>query len=202
MLSRKAVCLWLLAGAVCVALAAGGAGLAQQSGPGEPAADPSIAGQPDVPMIAEGGGAVAVIGENPPPVKQALDQAQADIHRQAMLYDTLADRYARVRGEKPDPEMEQLLKEDAEMEARVQALVKQWHEQRDEKARAELRGQVEKLTEMHFGLRQHRRELELSRLEAQLERVRASIKKRSEVKDLIIQRRIARLLGEEDDLAF
>jgi hypothetical protein len=110
--------------------------------------------------------------------------------------------YATVAPQKPDPEMEELLKKDAEMEAQAQALVGQWHEQKDEKARGDLRSQVEKQAKEHFDLRQQRRELQLSRLEAQLERVRASIKKRSEVKDLIIQRRIARLLGEEDDLAF
>jgi hypothetical protein len=110
--------------------------------------------------------------------------------------------YAMAGPQKPDPEMEQLLKKDAEMEGQAQVLVKQWHEEKDETAKADLRSQVEKLTKEHFDLRQKRRELEVSRLEAQLERVRASIKKRSEVKDLIIQRRLARLLGEEDDLAF
>ena len=270
MLSRKAVCLWLLAGAVCVALAAGGAGLAQQPGPGAPAENPLIAAQPGGPLIDQGGG--AAIGGSLPPAKRPPEPFQAiaseEAGREAAIARAQADREAVGRQEpdramgvqvgqdggpvvqvpvvqvgaeggyggygvyggggrgavmygtreggvgapyrymyataaqKPDPEMEQLLKKDAEMEVQVQVLVKQWHEQKDEKVRADLRSQVEELTKEHFDLRQQRRELELSRLAAQLERVRASVKKRSEVKDLIIQRRIARLLGEEDDLAF
>jgi hypothetical protein len=255
MLSRKAVCLWLLAGAVCVALAAGAAGLAQQPGPGAPAADPTVAAQPGQPLVAQGDGAVAVMGGGAPPAQppqpvqagarvgedsttvleipqymvpgvQAGTEGPAGAGsyggsgggygayggsgRGAVMYGPGRGAvgpgyhysYATVGHQKPDPEMEQLLKKDAEMETQVQALVKQWHEQKDEKARADLRTQVEKLSKEHFDLRQQRRELELSRLEAQLERVRTSIKKRAEVKDLIIQRRIARLLGEEDDLAF
>jgi len=254
MLSRKAVCLWLLGGTVCVALAAGGAGLAQQSGPGAPAANPFIAAQPGGPMIAQGGGAVAAMGGSPPPAKrppvppQPGYQAGAeggyggyggygiygpppeDRHapeaggyggyggygiyggrgRGASGYASLQagdnarypDPYTYFKARQPDPEMEELLRKDAEMEGQAQVLVGQWHEEKDEKARGDLRSRVEKLAKEHFDLRQQRRELELSRLEAQLERVRTSIKKRSEVKDLIIQRRIARLLGEEDDLAF
>ena len=266
MLSRKAVCLWLLAGAVCLALAAGGAGLAQQSGPGEPAADPFIAAQPGGPIVAQSGGAVAAIGGSPPPAKRPPEPfkavARAEADREAAIARAEADRegvarkeadrtmvewpdggpvvqvgaegvyggygvyggagrgavmygtreggvgapyrymYATAGPQRPDPEIEQLLKKDTEMEVQVQVLVKEWHEQKDEKVRGDLRSQVEKLTKEHFDLRQQRRELELSRLEAQLERVRASVKKRSEVKDLIIQRRIARLLGEEDDFAF
>ena len=103
---------------------------------------------------------------------------------------------------KPDPEMEKLLEQDAKMEQQARVFAKQFREAEGQQQRAEARGNLEVLTKEHFDLRQKRRELELSRLEAQLERVRGSIKKRNEVKGLIIQRRVARLLGEEDDLAF
>lgn len=102
----------------------------------------------------------------------------------------------------PDPELQKLLEEDGKMEQQAQALVAQYCQEKDQQKRAKLKEQLQTLTEKHFDLRQQRRELEITRLEEQLERVRASIKKRTEARDLIIQRRMARLLGEEDDLAF
>jgi hypothetical protein len=98
--------------------------------------------------------------------------------------------------------MEKLLEADAKMEQQSRDFAKRFREAEDQQQRAKARADLEVLAKEHFDLRQKRRELELSRLEEQLERVRASIKKRSEVKDLIIQRRLAQLLGEEDDLAF
>jgi hypothetical protein len=98
--------------------------------------------------------------------------------------------------------MEKLLLADSKMEQQSQDFAKRFRQAEDQQQRARVRADLGVLAKEHFDLRQQRRELELSRLEAQLERVRASIKKRNEVKDLIIQRRIARLLGEQDDLAF
>ena len=107
-----------------------------------------------------------------------------------------------ARPRKPDPEMEKLLKADAAMEEQCQAVVRQYREEKDQQVREKVRANLEVLTREHFDLRQERRELEIGRLEAQLERVRAAVKKRTDVKDLIIRRRIAQLLHEEDDLAF
>ena len=56
------------------------------------------------------------------------------------------------------------------------------------------------LTEKHFDLRQERRELQIAQLEAELEKVRATIDKRNEARELIIRRRVSRLLGEKDEL--
>jgi hypothetical protein len=61
---------------------------------------------------------------------------------------------------------------------------------------------LQDLTKKHFEVRQKRRELEISRLEAQLERVRAAVTKRNANQDMIINRRLSQLLGEEDELAF
>ena len=110
--------------------------------------------------------------------------------------------YRRTAPPKPDPEMEKLLEADTKMEQQTRVLAKRYREAKDQEEQAKVRGDLETLTKEHFDLRQERRELEISRLEAQLQRVRASVEKRTEVKDLIIRRRIAQILGEEDDLAF
>ncbi len=242
-MSRRTLCLWLLAASLCVALVAGGVGLAQQASSGTRANDPFSAPSAEDSGVAQSGAAAASSG-------RAVDAAAKPASSRpregsgvgasygggggeygaapagggtyggsryggaaapygASRYSAQQPgsysgyyTYAKAKGRKPDPEMDKLLKEDARMEAHAQSLVKQWREETDEKAKADLRTELQELTKEHFDLRQKRRELELSRLEEQLERVRASIKKRSEVKDLIIQRRMARLLGEEDDLAF
>lgn len=101
-----------------------------------------------------------------------------------------------------DPELAKLLQEDDALEQQAEVLADQCRKEKDEKKRTELRTALEELTKQHFDLRQKRRQQEIAQLEKQLERIKASIQKRSQAKDLIIQRRIARLLGEEDDLAF
>ena len=242
MLSRKAICLWLLAVSVCLGLAVSAAVLGQQ-----PAAGAATAGKSEEPTKGGGGGfggagvavgtaesvgassrsrrsntggggfAGAAVGPRRPPSSSSRSRPPTggayggSYGQPANVYDpmgTTGGRYSfypytnRPRPRKPDPEMEKLLEQDAKMEQQAHVFAKQFREAEDQPQRAKVRGNVEVLTKEHFDLRQKRRELELSRLEEQLERVRASIKKRNEVKDLIIQRRVARLLGEEDDLAF
>ncbi len=108
------------------------------------------------------------------------------------------------RGSQAEPltaEMIKLLESDAEMNQGTQQLVQQY-QRADASAKTNLRLQLEDLSKEHFDVRQKRRELEISNLEKQLLRVKASMKKREDNKDLIIQRHLSTLLGEEDDLAF
>ena len=88
------------------------------------------------------------------------------------------------------------------MEGQARELVAAFRSEKDEQKRADLRTQLQDLTAKHFEVRQKRREREISRLEAQLERVRAAVTKRNANKDMIINRRLSQLLGEEDELAF
>ncbi len=71
----------------------------------------------------------------------------------------------------------------------------------DDGSRPELRGQLAEVVEQHFQLRHERREREIQRLEQQLERLRDSMRKRSERRAEIIQQRVNQLSG-EDDLSF
>jgi hypothetical protein len=73
-------------------------------------------------------------------------------------------------------------------------------------APAEQREQMKKeltdLVNRHFEVRQQRRELQLKRLEEELQRLRESIQARNEAREQIVNRRIAELLGDKDDLSF
>ena len=118
---------------------------------------------------------------------------------------TAAEAYSAVyasRGRPIDPEMAKLLQVDQQMEAAAQMLVKSYRNAQDEDSREIVRVEIRKLTEKHFLLRQNRREMEISKLADQLERVREAVQKRTDRKQMIIDRRVSQLLGEQDELAF
>ena len=100
-----------------------------------------------------------------------------------------------------DPEMYELEKSDRELDRQTFDLSEQIRRIPENKRGAF----VEQLAEVvgkHFDVRQARRELHLKRLEEELETLRASIERRSEVRDEIISKRVNELIGAEDDLAF
>ena len=66
----------------------------------------------------------------------------------------------------------------------------------------ELQKQIEKLVRDQFECRQARRQTELTRFEEQIKRLRDAIEKREKARDVIIDRRVKELLGQEDDLKF
>lgn len=101
-----------------------------------------------------------------------------------------------------DPEMLKLVQDDSRMAQETAARADMWRQASEPAKKAELKSELEELAKQHFDVRQQRRELELKRLQAQLERVRSLVTKRTESRDLIIRRHVAQLLGEEDDLAF
>ena len=105
------------------------------------------------------------------------------------------------RAYSPDPQMIEVFKQDRAMEKQSRFLAQKCLASQGVD-RETLRKELEELTTKHFELRQKRRQMEIESLEKQLERVKATLDKRNNGKDLIIQRRIAKLLGEEDELAF
>jgi hypothetical protein len=54
----------------------------------------------------------------------------------------------------------------------------------------------------HFDVRQQRRELELKRMDEQLQRLRDAIKKRQDSRQRIIDRRVSELVGSDGSLDF
>jgi len=68
--------------------------------------------------------------------------------------------------------------------------------------RAELKKQIQEVVTKHFELRQKKRQLQLTRMEKELQRMRDEIKRRSEAQSEIVGRRLGELLGERDPLDF
>ena len=101
-----------------------------------------------------------------------------------------------------DPEMVKLVQADWAKTKEAMELVALYKAAAGGEPQAEVRKKLEALVDEHFDLRQQRRELEISRLEARLAQIRASLEKRGEARQLIVDRHIAQLLGEGDDLAF
>ena len=63
-----------------------------------------------------------------------------------------------------------------------------------DKAAGELKAAVAK----HFAVRQERRELEIKRIAEQLEKLKASVRKRQAEQEAIVARRVKELLSEDD----
>jgi hypothetical protein len=100
-----------------------------------------------------------------------------------------------------DPEMRELMKQDAEMERQTVEMAMRIHELRgDERTKA--KSQLTELINKHFDVRQKRRELQLERMEDELKRLRDAIAKRNKSRDTIVETRVRELIGEPRDLDF
>jgi hypothetical protein len=101
-----------------------------------------------------------------------------------------------------DPEMQAINQADMDLDRKTHELSAQYRQAKGSDQREELKKQLAGAVQMHFEVRQKRRELELQRLEQQLERLRDSVKKRTEERGAIVERRLSELLGKQEDLGF
>jgi hypothetical protein len=103
--------------------------------------------------------------------------------------------------EKNDPDMFKLLKQEDDLDRQTQELSMQYRRapaaQRDG-----LKKQVEKVVGQQFEVRQERRQLELKRLEGELQRLREAIEKRTKSREQLVGKRVAELLGQDEDSGF
>lgn len=100
-----------------------------------------------------------------------------------------------------DPEVYELQKADAEFTRREFELSAQL-QQTPRDGRAALKQELQEVLAKHFDSRQKRRELELNRIQKELERMRDELKRREESREAIIKRRLMELAGERDELDF
>jgi hypothetical protein len=100
-----------------------------------------------------------------------------------------------------DPEMQELLKQDMELDHRAHELASSTRSARGEE-RTRLKGELATLVNKHFDVRQKRRELQLKRMEEELQRLREAIAKRDESREAIVAQHLAELIGEAPDLEF
>jgi len=68
--------------------------------------------------------------------------------------------------------------------------------------REKIKTEISETVTKHFDVRQKRRELQIKRMEDELKKLREAMMKRNESKDQIIKKRLAELVGNEDDLGF
>ncbi|MGC3972430.1 MAG: hypothetical protein QM775_35325 [Pirellulales bacterium] len=97
-----------------------------------------------------------------------------------------------------DPEMYPFAKDDSESEQKSFELSEQYRRAKNSEERERIKKELAGVVENHFDVRQSRRELELSRLQEQIGRMRESLDKRLKDREVLIQQRIAELTGERD----
>lgn len=100
-----------------------------------------------------------------------------------------------------DPEMFELESSDRELERRGWELSQQFRRSNGSEKDA-LRNQISATVNQHFDVRQKRRELMLARMEKELARMREELKKRGELREQIMNRRMNELTGERNELDF
>ena len=106
-------------------------------------------------------------------------------------------------GEPPpdDPEMRDLMKQDAELEQQSHQMAQRVRETSgDDKQR--IRDSLADVVAKHFDVRQKRRELQIKRMEEELKRLREEIAKRNDSRKAITDNRFRELTGESRDLDF
>jgi hypothetical protein len=100
-----------------------------------------------------------------------------------------------------DPEMAALNQADFDLSQQTQELSERLRSAKKED-REKVKTEITQTVTKHFDVRQQRRELQIKRMEDELKKLREAITKRNESKDQIIKKRMAELVGNEDDLGF
>jgi hypothetical protein len=101
-----------------------------------------------------------------------------------------------------DPETGELTGQDQQLEQEVQSLVRQLADSTDDKQRAELKDKLAATLEKQFDTQQKLRELEVSRIEARVQKLRDVVKKRTDSRRKIIDNRLEQLLNDADGLGW
>jgi hypothetical protein len=97
-----------------------------------------------------------------------------------------------------DPEMFELMQADMKLDQQTREQAEEYRRAKPSEREA-IKTKLAKLVEEHYDVRQKRRELELRRLEEQLTRLRDSVKKRVDEKEVMIKQRVSQLVGNPDD---
>lgn len=100
-----------------------------------------------------------------------------------------------------DPEMAALNRSDFELDQQTRELADALRGAKKDD-REKIRAELTEVVNKHFDIRQKRRELQIKRMEDELKKLHEAMTKRNEAKEQIIKRRLAELVGNEDDLGF
>ncbi len=100
-----------------------------------------------------------------------------------------------------DPEMAALNRAEFDLDQQTQELADKLRNAKGED-REKIKTEISVVVTKHFDIRQQRRELQIKRMEDELKKLREAMTKRNESKEQIIKKRLAELVGNEDDLGF
>jgi hypothetical protein len=103
--------------------------------------------------------------------------------------------------EKTDPDMFALFRQEADLDRRTRELAMRCRQVPAAERDAVRKELVQAVTE-HFDVRQKRRQLEIKRLEEELQRLRDAIDRRNKVRQELVNKRVTELLGQEDEGGF
>ena len=98
---------------------------------------------------------------------------------------------------KLDPNIAQ---EYQQLETRIHALVREYHAKESEGRRDEIRTELETITQKQFELKNSVRKQELDRLRKQMDSVAAKLARREELREQIVERRVAELTKTDAEL--
>ena len=101
-----------------------------------------------------------------------------------------------------DSEMNKLLNDEGAAEREVTKLTRQFVDTEDGTERSKIKSSLSAALEKEFDLQQKRRELELARVEAQIKKVRELMRKRTDNRQSIIDRRLDQIVREAEGLGW
>jgi len=149
--------------------------------------------------IAVGLGSFTLLGTLPP---SGLGQvANPDLVGGNNRFGGSVPLHSQVVLDQSNNDVQLLLSGEAACERDVANLLSEYSRS-DEKKRAELKGKINGLLDQQFEHQQKRRNLEVTRIEAQLTKLRELIKKRADARPTIVQKRLDQLLSEADGLGW
>ncbi|HET6882566.1 MAG TPA: hypothetical protein VFI31_20535 [Pirellulales bacterium] len=121
-------------------------------------------------------------------------------------YNSVQAPYGAVQGgwgpPAADPELAELTSQDQQLEVEVQTLARQLADSDDDKQRAELKPRLAAALEKQFDAQQKLREMEISRIEARVQKLRDLVRKRTDSRRKIIDNRYEQLLNDAEGLGW
>jgi hypothetical protein len=101
-----------------------------------------------------------------------------------------------------DPEMAELAQSEAALANESEELVGRFAETDNAADRKQVAGELRQTLAKQFDVQRKRRELELSRIEERVRKLRDQIKKRDDARETIIDRRLDQLINEVEGLGW
>ncbi|HWB09312.1 MAG TPA: hypothetical protein VG826_08815 [Pirellulales bacterium] len=173
------------------AVAAPGVGAAPRVQPPPAAPAPGVVQSPFVQVapapVASGAGVASGFTVQVPPPHPNYAQGNA-------FYPVLAPA--------DDPEANELTSQDQQLEQEVQSLARQLADGSDDKQRADLKDKLAAALEKQFDVQQKLRQLEISRIEARVQKLRDLVRKRTDSRRKIIDGRLEQLLSDAEGLGW